>query len=68
MKIVKSDIEGLVMWLFVAHTTLLMVSAFYIWLGRLKVTSLVLVLVAKRSLICLYNVVPGISQQPTTII
>ena len=37
------------MWLFVAHFTLLMVSAFYIRLARLQVASLVLVPVAKRS-------------------
>lgn len=38
-------------WLFVAQITLLMVSAFSIWLARLNMASLVLVPLAK-SLIC----------------
>ena len=42
-----------VMWLFVAHTNLLIVSVFYILLARLKVASFILVSEAKRSLICL---------------
>lgn len=41
------------MWLSVAHISLVIVSAFYIWLACLKVASLILAPVAKQSLICL---------------
>ena len=43
----------MVIWLLLAHFTLFMVSAFYIQLVCLKVAILVLVSVAKESLICL---------------
>ena len=41
-----------VIWLFVAHFILLIVSVFYIQLACLQMASLVLVPVAKRSPIC----------------
>ena len=49
MKIVK----WVIMWLFVANASLVMVSAFYIRLAFLQMASLVLAPVAKQRLICL---------------